>query len=219
MDPVRHGCHRSLAGSLKQLLKYQLVFCDLTFGERAQPLSLTLPHSPSLSLTPPSLSLTLPHSPSLSRLCAYVSKMPPALLSFALLAGTALAQQQALWGQCGGIGWTGPTNCVGGSCCSTQNSWYAQCTPGSGCPGGGSGPTTTTTMSTRISTTSTAQITTTGGPITPASLQQVSGFGNNPTGTQMYIYVPNRLATNPGIVVAVSCRFRVDSAWYEWAKC
>jgi len=53
-------------------------------------------------------------------------------------------------------------------------------------------------------TTSTAQVTTTAAPITPASLQQLSGFGSNPTGTQMFIYVPNRLAANPAIVVAVS---------------
>ncbi|KAK3897393.1 putative feruloyl esterase B [Staphylotrichum tortipilum] len=42
-----------------------------------------------------------------------------------------------------------------------------------------------------------------GGSDNPATLQQVSGFGNNPTGIGMYIYVPNRLATNPAIVVAL----------------
>ncbi|KAK3901346.1 Alpha/Beta hydrolase protein [Staphylotrichum tortipilum] len=47
--------------------------------------------------------------------------MPSALVSLALLAGSAFAQQQNLWGQCGGIGYGGPTNCVAGSCCSTQN--------------------------------------------------------------------------------------------------
>jgi len=53
----------------------------------------------------------------------------------------------------------------------------------------------------------TAQATATAAPITPARLQQVSGFGSNPTGTQMFIYVPNRLAANPAIVVAVSFQF------------
>ncbi len=139
--------------------------------------------------------------------------MPSALLSIAFLAGSVIAQQQqALWGQCGGIGWTGPTNCVGGSCCLTQNAWYAQCTPGSGCPGSGSGPTTTTATSARTTTTSFTQVTTTAAPITPASLQQVFGFGNNPTGTQMYIYVPSKLAVNPAIVVAVSCCFHAERA-------
>lgn len=36
-----------------------------------------------------------------------------------------------------------------------------------------------------------------------ASLQQVSNFGNNPTRIQMHIYVPDRVATKPPIIVAV----------------
>lgn len=35
------------------------------------------------------------------------------------------------------------------------------------------------------------------------SLQQITDFGDNPTGVGMYIYVPNNLASNPGIVVAI----------------
>jgi acetylxylan esterase len=35
------------------------------------------------------------------------------------------------------------------------------------------------------------------------ALQQVTGFGTNPTGVQMYISVPARIATNPAIIVAV----------------
>ena len=31
------------------------------------------------------------------------------------------------WGQCGGMGWTGPTQCVSGSTCQLQNPWYSQC--------------------------------------------------------------------------------------------
>lgn len=36
-----------------------------------------------------------------------------------------------------------------------------------------------------------------------ASLQQVSSFGTNPTGIQMYIYVPDKLAMKPAVIVAV----------------
>lgn len=36
-----------------------------------------------------------------------------------------------------------------------------------------------------------------------ASLQQVSNFGSNPTNIQMHIYVPDRLASKPAIIVAV----------------
>ncbi|KAG6907753.1 Exoglucanase [Tephrocybe rancida] len=34
---------------------------------------------------------------------------------------------QAKWGQCGGIGWTGPTVCAAGSTCQVGNPWYSQC--------------------------------------------------------------------------------------------
>jgi endo-1,4-beta-xylanase len=35
----------------------------------------------------------------------------------------------AEWGQCGGLGWTGPTCCVSGTTCSEQNAYYSQCLP------------------------------------------------------------------------------------------
>jgi hypothetical protein len=37
-----------------------------------------------------------------------------------------------------------------------------------------------------------------------ASLQQVTSFGTNPTKINMYIYVPDKLATKPAVIVAVS---------------
>lgn len=36
-----------------------------------------------------------------------------------------------------------------------------------------------------------------------ASLQQVTNFGVNPSNTKMYIYVPDKLATKPAIIVAI----------------
>ncbi|KAF3924545.1 Endoglucanase-4 [Orbilia brochopaga] len=33
------------------------------------------------------------------------------------------------WGQCGGIGWTGPTACASGSKCTMNNDYYSQCIP------------------------------------------------------------------------------------------
>ncbi|KAJ4248382.1 hypothetical protein NW762_012715 [Fusarium torreyae] len=35
--------------------------------------------------------------------------------------------RQVKYGQCGGLGWTGPTQCVAGSTCKEQNQWYSQC--------------------------------------------------------------------------------------------
>ncbi|KAK6512451.1 hypothetical protein TWF481_001337 [Arthrobotrys musiformis] len=68
--------------------------------------------------------------------------------------------QQALWGQCGGIGWTGATSCVSGACCTYQNAYYSQCLPGS-CAGG-SQTTTMATTTSRVGTSTTT--TTTSGP-------------------------------------------------------
>ncbi|KAG8932517.1 Carbohydrate esterase 4 protein [Tulasnella sp. 418] len=36
----------------------------------------------------------------------------------------------ALWGQCGGIGYSGETTCVAGAYCKYSNDWYSQCVPG-----------------------------------------------------------------------------------------
>jgi acetylxylan esterase len=37
-----------------------------------------------------------------------------------------------------------------------------------------------------------------------ASLQRVNDFGNNPTKIYMYIYVPDKVAAKPAVIVAVS---------------
>lgn len=31
------------------------------------------------------------------------------------------------WGQCGGNGWTGPTQCISPYTCQKLNDWYSQC--------------------------------------------------------------------------------------------
>lgn len=41
------------------------------------------------------------------------------------------------------------------------------------------------------------------GSVLGASLQRVSSFGSNPSSIQMYIYVPDKVAANPAIIVAV----------------
>ncbi|KAJ7224962.1 hypothetical protein B0H12DRAFT_1030704 [Mycena haematopus] len=55
--------------------------------------------------------------------------------------------QSPVYGQCGGIGWTGPTSCVSRSTCTFQNPYYSQCLPSSA-----TGTTTTTTTTTTTST-------------------------------------------------------------------
>ncbi|TCD71242.1 Endochitinase 1 [Steccherinum ochraceum] len=38
--------------------------------------------------------------------------------------------QSPVYGQCGGIGWTGSTTCAAGSTCTVLNDYYSQCIPG-----------------------------------------------------------------------------------------
>jgi poly(hydroxyalkanoate) depolymerase family esterase len=40
-------------------------------------------------------------------------------------------------------------------------------------------------------------------PVRAASLTQVTGFGNNPSNLNMYIYVPNNVAAKPALLVAI----------------
>jgi poly(hydroxyalkanoate) depolymerase family esterase len=40
-------------------------------------------------------------------------------------------------------------------------------------------------------------------PAAAASLTEVTGFGTNPTGIRMYVYVPDQLPTNPAVLVAI----------------
>jgi len=64
-----------------------------------------------------------------------------------------VSSQAVLWGQCGGIGWTGATTCVSGSCCIEANAYYSQClscvsskpAPASTTPASPTTPTTPTT--------------------------------------------------------------------------
>ncbi|KFZ16103.1 hypothetical protein V501_02394, partial [Pseudogymnoascus sp. VKM F-4519 (FW-2642)] len=66
------------------------------------------------------------------------------IYALALLALPVVYGQAAVWGQCGGSGWTGATTCVSGSCCTFSNDWYSQCLPCTGGGGGGGGGVTTT---------------------------------------------------------------------------
>jgi endo-1,4-beta-xylanase len=40
-------------------------------------------------------------------------------------------------------------------------------------------------------------------PAAAAALTRVTNFGNNPSGLNMYIYVPNNVAARPALLVAV----------------
>jgi len=96
------------------------------------------------------------------------------LLSVAQL----VAAQSPLYGQCGGINWTGATTCVSGSTCTKVNDWYYQCLPGTAA---------TTSSSTRTSSSSTRS---TSASATPSSV--LSGLprlkGVNEAGYDFSVY-------------------------------
>ncbi|KAL7940191.1 carbohydrate-binding module family 1 [Trichoderma barbatum] len=77
------------------------------------------------------------------------------LLTATLLASGSIAQQ-TVWGQCGGIGYNGPTDCAPGSACSTLNPYYAQCIPGATTISTSTRPTSLPASTTRASSTSSA---------------------------------------------------------------
>ncbi|KZL74088.1 fungal cellulose binding domain-containing protein, partial [Colletotrichum tofieldiae] len=69
---------------------------------------------------------------SLVRVLVLPSTMARITVSSLLTASLALTAnaQAPVWGQCGGNGWGGSTDCAGGAYCSSQNPWYYQCVPG-----------------------------------------------------------------------------------------
>ncbi|KAF2177347.1 carbohydrate esterase family 1 protein [Zopfia rhizophila CBS 207.26] len=50
------------------------------------------------------------------------------------------------------------------------------------------------------------------------ALQQVTGFGTNPTNLQMYISLPSKVATNPAVIVALHPCGGTASQWYSGTK-
>lgn len=99
--------------------------------------------------------------------------------SFVLAAAAAVVQaQQSAYGQCGGVGWTGATTCVSGYYCSTQNSYYSQCIPGTG----PASPTTTAKASTTLKTTTKAATSTnpaSTGSSGTTGLKNIISFGDS----------------------------------------
>jgi len=92
--------------------------------------------------------------------------MKYSIASVAALAWTAtsVSAQSALYGQCGGQGWTGATTCSQGVC-TYSNPYYSQCLPGTATAGGttaGGTPTTTTPSGTATTSPATGSLTNTG---------------------------------------------------------
>ncbi|KAI0785117.1 putative pectate lyase [Abortiporus biennis] len=90
-----------------------------------------------------------------------------------------------VYGQCGGLNWTGDTTCASGSTCVYQNDYYSQCVPSGAAPTTTTKSSTTTTKSsttTTKSSTTTTKTTTTSAPAGSATkLPASSGYVALPT--------------------------------------
>ncbi|KAG8994248.1 hypothetical protein FRB90_000496 [Tulasnella sp. 427] len=86
-------------------------------------------------------------------------KLTPAVLL--AIAATLAKADVALYGQCGGSGYTGSTTCVSGATCVYQNAYYSQCLASSSTTSSTKSTTTSKTSTTKTSSTSSTKTTTT----------------------------------------------------------
>ncbi|KAK7678575.1 hypothetical protein QCA50_018447 [Cerrena zonata] len=103
------------------------------------------------------------------------------------LALSAPALSVSVWGQCGGIGYTGSTVCDSGSVCNKQNDYYSQCIPGTA----GTATTGPTTPSSTISAPSPSN------SICSGSRTKFQFFGVNESGAEFgNLNIPGVLGTD-----------------------
>ncbi|KAK4237012.1 carbohydrate esterase [Achaetomium macrosporum] len=88
------------------------------------------------------------------------------------------ADTAGLWSQCGGINYSGPTQCVSGAVCTKYNDWYYQCVPG----------TTTSSSTASMTTTSTSTtLTTLTTPTRTSSTSSTASSSTAPSGIKYLI--------------------------------
>ncbi|KAL2062319.1 hypothetical protein VTL71DRAFT_6585 [Oculimacula yallundae] len=109
-------------------------------------------------------------------------------LAFATLLPVAFGQV-AVWGQCGGQGYSGSKTCASGSCCTFSSDYYSQCIP---CTGGGG----TTTRPPAATTTRT----------TAASTATPPSSINWPTFSNVKIFGPGNNYNAPGVLYPRTAR-------------
>ncbi|KAI0329096.1 alpha/beta-hydrolase [Cubamyces sp. BRFM 1775] len=123
-----------------------------------------------------------------------------------------VAGQASEWGQCGGIGYTGPTVCVAGTTCVVLNDYFSQCLANTSTPP----PTSVPTSPTSSTPTSTAP---TGLSSIPAStLHQITNFGDNTNNIGMFVYKPARVTSKPPLIVASHYCSGTAQAYYMGSK-
>lgn len=135
------------------------------------------------------------------------------------------AGQVQRWAQCGGIEWSGPTDCgtslrpfglrvrdlrrdphlVVGTSCTRIHKNYFQCVPNSGRISARATPTASVCKPPGTTSTVTSSAPTGINTIPPSMLTEITNFGENPSNISMFVYRPQVVAPNPPLVVASHC--------------
>ncbi|KAJ9165264.1 Carbohydrate esterase family 16 protein [Coniochaeta hoffmannii] len=122
-----------------------------------------------------------------------------ALTVAALLALAATTEAVALYGQCGGIGYTGSTSCDAGGVCTSYNAYYFQCVPGTApaaSPTVTSSPATTTTTQASACTKTPTSTSSSSGP-TATGVKYLITFGDSYSQTGFNISSTKPSPSNP----------------------
>ncbi|KAI0779950.1 putative acetylxylan esterase A [Fomes fomentarius] len=137
-------------------------------------------------------------------------------LSFAALVPF-VAAQAAVWAQCGGIGFVGPTACVSGTSCVKLNDYYSQCQPGAAAP-----PPPSSTVATQPPAPTTSTPTGSAPPglstIPASTLHQISNFGTNPNNVAVYAYKPAKVQAKPPLIVAIHYCSGTAQAYFQGSQ-
>ncbi|KAG8892327.1 hypothetical protein FRC00_012257, partial [Tulasnella sp. 408] len=123
-----------------------------------------------------------------------IAFITPVLLA-SLLARVVVADVP-VWGQCGGLGYTGETTCASGSVCTYSNDWYSQCTATTTTT---TSKTTTTTTTTSTSKTSTTTTTTKSSTTTTTTSKTTTT--TTATGSALYVATTGS-DSNPGTLAS-----------------
>ncbi|PPQ70301.1 hypothetical protein CVT26_014586 [Gymnopilus dilepis] len=113
--------------------------------------------------------------------------MRSSLSTFAYLAvlsalSTPVVSQVAVWGQCGGQYYSGPTTCAAGSTCVYSNPYYSQCLPGAASSSSSTPVGTPTTSSPTATSPSTGP--TASNSVCPSAKNKFKFFGVNESGAE-----------------------------------
>ncbi|CAK4610168.1 unnamed protein product [Aphanomyces euteiches] len=121
----------------------------------------------------------------------------------AVASSLALVQGQvAVWGQCGGQGYTGSTVCASGSVCTKQSDFYSQCIPSANVPS--TGPTTAPT--TKPST----------GPTTVPTPQPSASSPSPPSSKSIYFGTAEDTPTKYGTIIPDNFNLLVAGNGMKW---